>query len=282
MLELQPGILALSSNFSGLGNKLFHVTAGLAASLRHQCPLYLLTKEQTNHHGHKTNHFDTLLKHIGIHLKEECKEDILSLFFPDGNIQYMNGGYYPFMMSTEHYSNEHISIPCVLNQYYQYYPPLQPYEKEIRDLMKKGLNNVYDISIDPSSIFLHIRRGDYKLYERHPILPMCYYEQCVEAFPADKTIYVFSDEIDWVKEHLPITITGRNPVRFIESEDEVYSLELMSQCRGGAICANSTFSWWGAFLGAYEERSPIYVPKTWMYECRIDSLFPPEWIVVNV
>jgi hypothetical protein len=55
----------------------------------------------------------------------------------------------------------------------------------------------------------------------------------------------------------------------------------MSLCKKGAICANSSFSWWGAFLGAYENRAPIFVPHLWMHECRIDSLFPEEWTIVE-
>jgi hypothetical protein len=275
-----PGIIALSSCFSGLGNKLFHSAAGIAASIKHQCPLYITTKKQLNHHGHPTDHFETILKKVGIHLNEQWKNGLISSFFPDGNIKYMDGGYYEFMMSTEEYSNENIPIPCVMNQYYQYYPPLKPYEKEIRNLIRQGLDTSILPTIDPSSIFLHIRRGDYKNYDRHPILSMDYYDTCIDFFPTDKTVYVFSDEIEWVKENLSDKIKNRNPIVYVENENEIYSLTWMTQCRGGAICANSTFSWWGAFLGAYEERSPVYVPKIWMYECRIDSLFPEEWIVI--
>lgn len=53
----------------------------------------------------------------------------------------------------------------------------------------------------------------------------------------------------------------------------------MSLCYSGAICANSTFSWWGAFLGAYSQRNPVFVPRNWIRE-KIWNLFPEEWIII--
>jgi hypothetical protein len=52
----------------------------------------------------------------------------------------------------------------------------------------------------------------------------------------------------------------------------------MSLCNSAAICANSTFSWWGAFLGAYEMRNPVIVPKKWINEPYAENLIPEEWI----
>ena len=64
----------------------------------------------------------------------------------------------------------------------------------------------------------------------------------------------------------------------IESIDELYCLAFMSLCLGGAICANSTFSWWGAFLGTYGKRNPIFVPRLWSKVYNTNGLYPDEWI----
>ena len=63
----------------------------------------------------------------------------------------------------------------------------------------------------------------------------------------------------------------------IVDENELDTLYLMTQCKAG-ITANSSFSWWGAFLGAYQSRSPICVPKEWMRGFDTSELFPLEWI----
>ena len=55
----------------------------------------------------------------------------------------------------------------------------------------------------------------------------------------------------------------------------------MSLCKGGAICSNSTFCWWGAFLGTYEKRNPVFVPKKWIsVKDDMSNLFPSEWIII--
>ena len=58
----------------------------------------------------------------------------------------------------------------------------------------------------------------------------------------------------------------------------------MSLCKSGAIIANSTFSWWGAFLGAHESKSPILYPKTYFdnsqMNTHIKKMYPDEWIKV--
>ena len=59
------------------------------------------------------------------------------------------------------------------------------------------------------------------------------------------------------------------------------TLALMSLCKAGAICANSTFSWWGAFLGAHGVRAPVFVPERWIGGDKLPvALFPDEWHVV--
>jgi len=53
----------------------------------------------------------------------------------------------------------------------------------------------------------------------------------------------------------------------------------MSLCEKGAICANSTFSYWGAMLGAHSSGNTVIVPKDWCKDPPI-CLFPDEWLIV--
>lgn len=275
MTSLQPGIVSLFEG--GLGNRLFQVAAAYVASIKYNCPLYLIKSEHQNHHLKRVNYFDELFKEIGIAIDDKTYKDM----FPHG-LNYSDNYHHPFWVSTEAYSTDNITIPVVFSQYYQYYPPLKMYEKEIRALFLNGLDRyINDIKNTyenlSNSAFLHVRRGDYLLYPRHPVLPISYYEKCINQLDVD-TIYVFSDDISWAKNN-DYFKQVRNIV-FIENDDELYTLAFMTLCKKGAICANSSFSWWGAFLGAYENRSPVFVPSLWMLECRIDSLFPEEWITI--
>ncbi len=105
-----------------------------------------------------------------------------------------------------------------------------------------------------NSGFIHIRRGDYiNLSHYHTNLPLEYYQKGMDELNLDH-YYCFSDDIMWCKEHV------KDPrVTFVENTTEIQDLELMMQCKGSVI-ANSSFSWWGAFLGNHNN---VIIPKNW-------------------
>ena len=63
-------------------------------------------------------------------------------------------------------------------------------------------------------------------------------------------------------------------ISFYENENELETLAEMGRCGGGAIIANSTFSWWGAMLS---KSKVVYYPSRWI-GCPVYDLFPKEWI----
>lgn len=254
----------------GLGNQMFIMTAGYIISRRKGCPLYL-TQNHNHYNQHNILQIDykkTIFKFFGKHLEMSESE------FREKN-QYTEckmGGFHPWDPNT-------IQAGSYLNSYFQYYPPFAPFEEEIRYLYKKGLEE-FITPLNTLSAFVHIRRGDYLANPNfHFIQPISYYEKGVELLlnqnPDIQHILVFSDDIEWVKQQ-PF-FHGNSLFTFIDEQHELKALALMSQCKGGAVCANSTFSWWGAFLGAYEMRNPVIVPKRWINEPVYD-LFPSEWI----
>jgi len=127
-------------------------------------------------------------------------------------------------------------------------------------------------------IFLHVRRGDPNLVdargfkwsytqcsEQHPLQPLEYYEQALKLFPEDQEVIIVSDSPEWVFEQELF-----EPDRFyISTSEEKYpdgsytpyaDLCLMSLCSGGII-ANSSLSWWGAWL--QNGRGKVVAPKMW-------------------
>jgi hypothetical protein len=259
----------------GLGNQMFILAAGYVVSRHKACPLYL-TKTHTHVNPHNTFDIDykkTIFQQFGIHLDKTENEFLKEA---QDYVKYNPGnGFRPWNPSS-------CQPGTILNSYYQYYPPFAPYEEEIRYLYKKGLEE-FTTYLDYTAAFVHIRRGDYlKISHVHFVQPISYYEKGVrfllEENPDITKILVFSDDIEWVKQQ---PFFQEHPlVTFIDEPHELKALALMSQCRGGAVCANSTFSWWGAFLGAYEMRNPVFVPKRWISD-PIYELFPLEWHVLD-
>jgi hypothetical protein len=93
--------------------------------------------------------------------------------------------------------------------------------------------------------FLHIRGGDFVGHSLHDVgLQSAYYDNAIQCFPEDTHFYVYTNDLPYAK-----TCTFLSTIQhtFVEA-DEVTSLAGMAQCTQGGICANSSFSWWGAFL----------------------------------
>lgn len=135
-----------------------------------------------------------------------------------------------------------------------------------------------------NSVSLHVRRGDYAsdlaTHEFHGTCPLEYYQRALKLI-ADKIgqphIYVFSDTPEWVKRNLsfnyPVTLITNN-----SGDKSFEDLRLISLCKHHII-ANSSFSWWGAWLNTNPKKIVI-APKNWFAKANIDShdLIPPSWI----
>jgi hypothetical protein len=256
----------------GLGNQMFILAAAYIISRRKGCPLYL-TKNHNHHNQHNTLQLDykkSIFQHFGTHLDMTESEFISQANYKE----FKPSGFHPWVP-------DNCETGSVLKSYFQYYPPLAPFEDELRSLFKNGLQEFTpQKNIQTPTAFVHIRRGDYLAISHiHFVQPISYYEKGVALLlkenPDITEILVFSDDIEWVKQQQ--FFRGNSLFTFIDEPNELKALALMSQCKGGAVCANSTFSWWGAFLGAYEMRKPVIVPKRWISEPVYD-LFPPEWI----
>jgi len=133
-----------------------------------------------------------------------------------------------------------------------------------------------------NSVSIHIRRGDYLLPENAKVYVNCsidYYQRAISYFERkypEINFYVFSNDIPWVKKSL----RTNSPIEFIAHNTGINSFEdlrLMAQCKHNII-ANSSFSWWGAYLNTSpnkevvcpdlwwkdpNRKDDIYIPKTW-------------------
>jgi hypothetical protein len=133
-----------------------------------------------------------------------------------------------------------------------------------------------------TAVSLHVRRGDYALWSGGPrVLPITYYQRAIDLIRLrveDPQFFVFSDDMPYARDQLP---KAENMV-FVDHNDEhnpQEDLRLMAACRHH-IVANSTLSWWGAWLnpdpnklvctpvrwGLVDpaERMPDLIPNTWM------------------
>lgn len=133
-----------------------------------------------------------------------------------------------------------------------------------------------------NSVSLHVRRGDYAKSPHtrvhHGLLPSTYYQQAMSLISkalADPIFFVFSDDPGWVRRNLKITF----PAVIVSGQTRDFEdLMLMSACRQHII-ANSSFSWWGAWLNRNPNKI-VVAPKRWFREKSIDTsdLIPDDWL----
>ena len=146
---------------------------------------------------------------------------------------------------------------------------------------------------DEDSISMHIRRGDYVQKKRYASvynhLDFNYYSKALEIIANEvqkPVIYVFSDDIEWVKENLNLENCPKCKekgarVEFIshnQGDKSWEDLRLMSNCKHNII-ANSSFSWWGAYLNSNPKKI-VVAPEKWFQKIQNnpDDLYPKDWI----
>jgi hypothetical protein len=145
------------------------------------------------------------------------------------------------------------------------YEPLPNFNRDITLVFEgydEEIKKMFALAIQPmTAISLHIRMGDYATNPSHfPPVTMEYVRKAINCMPylespsfpdqimPFKKIIVFSDDIEYCKKNLELLRTPSTWFEYCEEKDEFKSLSLMASC-SHHIIANSSFSWWGAFLG---------------------------------
>jgi hypothetical protein len=165
-------------------------------------------------------------------------------------------------------------IPCVgeecrnlfLRGFFQHEDYLSGYKQDFLRILRFPHTAAEILQWGPldNTCFLHVRCGDYLKATKHNVNLVKYYERAIEYVSVrceNVRFLVFSDDIDLCR--TMNVLKDRANVVFCTEEHDVTSMVLMSKCGVGGICANSTFSWWGAFLGFDDGSKIVTFPNKW-------------------
>lgn len=285
----------------GLGNQMFQYACGRALALKHKTPL-VLSFSHLNQRSKGTTKRSFELDVFRINITEASVADLKKLkpiLYRAANVFAFKLGFKGIQMSKyfieNKFSYEHnikkVGKDCYLSGYWQspkyfdsiaslirkefsFHKPLDDRNIEIASLIKRD-----------NSVSLHIRRTDFKNTKSnitHGICSLDYFDKAIKFISTkirDPHFFVFSDDINWAKENLKLPyqltfISGNN------GDKSYIDLQLMSLCKHNII-ANSSFSWWGAWLNSNENKIVI-APKTWFFNETLNNqtndLIPEEWI----
>ncbi len=129
-----------------------------------------------------------------------------------------------------------------------------------------------------ASVALHVRRADYVQNQvtnsMHGVCSQQYYEHCVHEILGRHEgvhLFIFSDDHPWCRQHMRFACKTTH-VTHNSAENAQEDIWLMNQCRHHII-ANSSFSWWGAWLRE-EEHGEVFAPSQWFANPKMD----PRWV----
>lgn len=278
------------SLIGGLGNQMFQYATGKALALKHNTNLgFDLTFSSFNFSG--VTKWPYQLNQFGI----DCQvlpnfiTPVWSIFKGLPLIKSLAGfEFYKEAVPYKYdYRIEQIGSNAYLFGYFQDYR----YFDSIKESLKKDFTIVKPLSDkaklwfnkieSTNSCSIHIRRGDYaknpKALAFHGLMDKEYYQRAIAAVKeSDTEFFIFSDEPEWVKANLQF----EGNIHFVESASALEDQFLMRNCKNHII-ANSSFSWWAAYLGVNPNKKVI-APQQWLAITSIDTsgFCPAEWVRV--
>jgi hypothetical protein len=246
----------------GLGNQLFQWAFAKSLSYKHNVDVYLDKS--------------LYLNQVGITEREFSLNKFPNIKYNINTTTNTNR----FIIISDDFRYKEYNFEKTNSYYFDGYWQSEKHFKNIKEIILKELFLDFDlhniIPIKNNSISLHIRRTDYVSSNGlHPVQSIDYYKKAIDVIGDYDYIYVFSDDINWCKNNLNFP----NMV-FIEGNDNVTDLCLQSMCKNNII-ANSSFSWWGAWLNKNEDKKVI-APSNWFGPNMPYSgdIIPEEWIIM--
>lgn len=156
----------------------------------------------------------------------------------------------------------------------------------IKSKLSHATMSIFEHASNTNSASIHIRRGDYisnpETKRVHGSCDLEYYEKAIDLLKTRSGVthlFIFSDDINWARENIRSSLA----TVFVDHNDEQHAYEdmyLMSNCKHNVI-ANSSFSWWGAWLNNNEGKTVI-APEKWFNDFPADTkdLYPPNWVTI--
>ncbi|MBI2720864.1 MAG: alpha-1,2-fucosyltransferase [Bacteroidetes bacterium] len=283
----------------GLGNQMFQYAAGKALALHHGTELKLDISHLEAEAGNEYTKRNFELNCFNLNYRLVSEEDrnvyfpkkislikrIVKRFFPaleKKNMFYEPGKkYYPEFFQLP--NNTYLYGFWQSEKYFEKFASVLRAEFTPAAPLPMALMDVKKRIEQRESVSLHIRRGDYVTLKSasdfHGSCGLDYYKKAIEFLSHTKKIelFIFSDDIEWCRQNLIFDV----PLTFVaQNNGACRDLYLMSLCKHNII-ANSSFSWWGAWLN--QNRGKIVVaPEYWFKTIKSKELdiIPDTWKVI--
>jgi hypothetical protein len=214
----------------------------------------------------------------GSRIKRELQRRLPFLFNTLNAVE-SGSAYHPGF--TKYPKNTYLQGFWQSERYFKDYEAEIRHDFRFRDSVTQACKHLKEQVSSCNSVSIHVRRGDYvsnpSANKFHGLCSPGYYRDAVDHIAQsqkDIELFVFSDDIAWCKEHLKLD----QPLHFMETHTAYEDMYLMSQCRHHII-ANSSFSWWGAWLNDKPGKR-VVAPKQWFLDTSVNTsdIIPDTWV----
>jgi len=277
----------------GLGNQMFQYAAGKALAVAKNQPLYLDLSSFTKiQEGVTPRSFKLSCFNISANIadkemllrfaeKSTFLNRVINKLLPD--YKRINYSHPKFQFDPNFFKTRN---NIKLNGYWQSYLYFAKIKEiiindfDLKDQYKREIESKLSLINSFQSVSVHIRRGDYvtnkDATEVLGCLSIFYYDYAIQFIRnqiSGSHFFIFSDDPEWVKLNM-----STQDSTIIDSNNELHDLILMSHCKHNII-ANSSFSWWAAWLNNNTDKIVI-APQKWFNDTSIntDDLILPTWI----
>jgi hypothetical protein len=285
----------------GLGNQMFQYATAKALSLHRNEALLLDSRLFDNYklHSYSLKHFniDASVVKNDVPLKDRSiPKKIIDKLLEKADALTLHNRIFKNYQEKELLFDENLfktnKKNIYLKGYFQSEKYFLKYQDEIRKDFeivtphKKETADMLKIITAENSVSIHIRRGDYisnpNANAVHGTCNLEYYHRAIEIMREkvnNPVFFIFSDDIDWAKENLNIENTMYF-VDFTDASTNYEDIKLMSSCKHNII-ANSSFSWWGAWLNRNKNKNVI-APSRWFSTDMLNSkdIIPESWMKI--
>lgn len=287
----------------GLGNQMFQYTAGRSLAEKNKTDLSLDILGYKNQAGITPRQYALNIFNVKENFLEEKDLNFLVKFFNEGKLgklclkiysllptkyrYYIKEPYFNFYSQIFNTSkNVYLDGYWQSEKYFFSIENIIRQEFTLKDEYSKKLDkNLVDLIAQVDSVSLHIRRSDYitskAANQTHGTCSIQYYEKAMEKIALtvfNPHFFVFSDDIEWVKNNLKFNYPVNHVSNGVYKDYE--ELFFMSKCKHNII-ANSSFSWWGAWLNKNKNKIVI-APVNWFNDKKFNTrdLIPETWIKI--
>jgi hypothetical protein len=284
--------MVVTKILGGLGNQMFQYAFGRANALRGNTQLFL---DRRGFAGYETHSFG--LQHLNTEIHDAPDAMLLMLqgrgrinrllrrFLPGRASVYVEQGFQFDPLATQLRGDFYFEGYWQSEKYFIEFAPVIRRELQVKTPPSDANQHWLDLIGKVNAVSIHVRRGDYvtspAASQTHGTCGLDYYNAAVtqmqNGLSDPPVFFVFSDDHEWVRCNMSFAGEEHYFVTTNDAETNYEDLRLMSACKHHII-ANSTFSWWGAWLNPNQDKIVI-APKRWFVTDQLcaDDLIPSGW-----